>query len=1460
MELSNYLLHQTAELIIDESPSVQQQAISTCLVDDEGQRDLLIHQMITVFKEKLESEDLNEENSYRERLETILSTLIKMHEKERFSVENVRKSLHFLFFDVFQKFENHEGEKSDSNKDTSMPESFKLFMSFVKTDLGQIPPIFLMDNSLNNFYAVKALNECLKADDYLFKKNLVPLLQSIQRLIQESDNENDIRETIADSLRIMMPMIKSLDEETKTACQMALTEIFRVFYENLFKNCFTNKLRAKVFDLSVDSFSKHKILEEKVVLENIRSISEQFLTYLFESEEETTSSAFILLAEFHHSFPKEKIFSSSLEKMSDSLFKFSDQHINEVMESESILGLAIFAEKEQSGLILDPSISKLKNPETSQTGCLFLYKLIKENIQISNDKIATICKSMNDICLKPGNISVIGRILLFKLWTALSHIRATTNDIKTSSVFQLISAPCMADYVPQLIDIIMEIAETSKIQHLLDSAVDPKFIIASPVAFACLAVAENSPSYTLEMSTIVPRAMVYAASPYFSPRTKSDIISVIGRINSVKDYSLTASRITSKNCQSASLKLISKFLLDLNDANMSNDAPTWWTSGAISFLEHFPLDLHPESNKTASTSSNPKVVSGKSNFPLSYIKSGVYVVVSILCSLPSMTTSIQTSFQPLLSKFDITNIAECQTMAFSLRTIYSYSAQFALDSYKSKTETRKFAPKDTAHVLPLEFCSRSLELDNRYETRVIDMLNDETVPNEIRSHVFRRLAKKCKIALNSGKANLLINEFLEDPNENTVKAGLSAFLVLVKRNQLQNFGDALSKAVNSYYTFPSMRPLATELFESTPLDLNFTNFCTVIFGSNSKDAMNFLSELVTKSENDNSKILSLKNAKTASACSLILLNPEFQEKARRIVEIIFNFRNIPEEFPLTFYCSSDTTTGDEFVANLLNWLKIPEPWSQNAMKAILLIAKDPRFDRVVPICVDEFLKNVSTVSKNRNLSQLALLLFNKDKFNFVNKLLTTRLITSTNQLTLFASIFEEIGQTVFVVAMKTLIADSITYFNVLKLLQTSKIPESLSVSSIVFIIYTFAQIISINFTQNFSSQTSLQSNQASDQLNVQNIYHLFDECEKSMEALSERFEVVHSSRVSKSLMEIKEFLFSDNKTINEKAKTNLDEKDILQFNFLRALFSICAKDIAMFHIQSFVSTSPVGALAGYSEIIHQGRPLIHEILQLGRTNSSPISNNNNSAKSSKKAALMTIPSLKQLPVDRYGEGQLSEMFEFVLESLSDSPKEAFNCVVELFEWLPKNVIFEKCGKMFYNTQKAIRKNPDFNGFAVMVKFADSLTFSSRQELKDNMPAFLTIAFAYSETENLAPAARKALITLCQFAAMPQTAISVQRNFTVPVSSNSYEFVKLVAKNFVNEMDVRCIESAFSLLDESSVSAKIALSFLLCAAINQKKGIEKNIHLRLNTVLNSANVEMKMGILKAIQTFPPILGC
>lgn len=1638
MESESYILKNIAELLIDESLNVRKQAEHICLSCSDNERNLLINQIISVFKSNWSKKTLQ--------CSFMAETLTKMNKKENFTSSLIKSCFNLLLVDVFPQYTKSINKENleDQNKQQGNDVFLKSTILFGQSFTSKIEGLELLfstlfedqnNNLLNNTYSLMLLQKSISSTSpgieltNLLKKYYDSFIHSFSTTLSSKNDLDDteltkLYENVVFSLdQIFKILLHSKFHNTsqeQSNINTSLEEILKSIYGKLSDESFDSNFRVRVFDLSITSSN---FLNRETFLSNIQIISEfviKFVLMLEDSESQIKkTSALTLLALYHQTKVEEDNCDShilkscqkrDISKIASVILSFlsDNKQLSEITKQgylKAFLSMSSYIEKICTNSILDPSLKCLKKlKETFETknisSLLIINKLVEDKLESSLQQIKEICQTLNELCNKSkANSSIETTIYIFKLWTSLSYNKLIQPEaLKTSDIFRIISSPSIASMSLQsslaikilssltndgseitelkndsivnsynviknvdeifaldiFNEILLQIAKTSKIPELLNVALDPNYILAAPIAFSCMNAAVEDPDCSSNLDiykVLIPRALIYASCPFFTIKTRSDIVSVIGRINPYyKDLATKAQNdILAKNCRSCSQKFINRFILDLVEQQENpNEIPPIWIQSSLAFLDLFQKVKHPDAGKNDPC------------FPISSIKAAIYHVVAILftlvkntigtsnvksgqqdskSSIPTISDgrplTLSSLFQPLFTKCNISDPVESVAMASALTSLYGYNKQFVMDSFKAKSETRKFAQKDQGHIFILEFCSRMLNIESSYESKVKEMLDDDSLPSDIRSRCLKRLLKKGKSGISSAKANLLINDTLESNDEETIKLGLSSFLLLLKKNQIQNYQDVLAKAVNAFYSFPNLKKLSDEIFNLTPIDLNFQNFCTKIFGANSIESANYITNLIetknsqNQESNDKGIQTLLRNSSSAVAVTLMLLNPDYFENGKKLAQIIFDFRNSAEEFPLTFYCSSEPQVSEDFMLKLFNSLKYFNPWNELVVKAILLIAKDPRFDKVVQSSTDEFLKIIGQIPRNSisNVSkQIVSILYEKDKFNFVNKLLLSRPLTTSNQFLSISEIVDSIGPTIFAVAMKHKIEQPL-YSNVLNIIMQTKMPDNIQLSSIIFIIFTISQILS-----NLTKQDKSKDIKKNDML------RLFDDCLKSLKCLSNKYPLIESPRIQKILNQTKE-------SITNGTQADLDDEE-KYFNLIRSLFSICPNEIAIFHVNFFTEVSPIGAIAGYTEMIHQGRSLLNEILSIGQN--------------AKKAALFAITNLKLLSTDRYGEAQLGKLFDFVLDNLSVAPAEGFNCILQLFDWIPKNVLFDKSDKMFISTQKVIRnigifhpppqpnsnsstvkqrpaqaptsslllsqsnsmnqtmqphqnqkqnqtqteKGSNFiykfniydviNGLNCLTRYSDSLTFSSSLEFKNNIPYYLAYSYCYSSIDVISdvkpstsgiintissamkkgelfivPAARKALLTLCQFAGMSQTAQLVQKNFTIDdekivdgekvIIKN--RFLIEISKSFVNEMDIRCLDAAFTLIDEEqkNIDVKIAASFLLCAAMHEKKGLERNVHLRLIPMLSNSNDEkLKMGILRALKAFPMAL--
>ena len=235
------------------------------------------------------------------------------------------------------------------------------------------------------------------------------------------------------------------------------------------------------------------------------------------------------------------------------------------------------------------------------------------------------------------------------------------------------------------------------------------------------------------------------------------------------------------------------------------------------------------------------------------------------------------------------------------------------------------------------------------------------------------------------------------------------------------------------------------------------------------------------------------------------------------------------------------------------------------------------------------------------------------------------------------------------------------------------------------------------------------------------------------------------------------------------------------------------------------------------------------------------------------ATLLATHSLKILPAERYGEKLLGDLLDFLIEMMSKD-EESFISFIELFEWLPKNVILSRFRTLLNKIQDVLRRpNPPKSAFTCISMIADSTSFNGKIEFFEITPTYLVLSYSYSASkdQSLRTSARKCLLSLCFYSTMIKTVHSIRNSIETPDG-----FLENISEPFIKEMDVKCIDSALSLIDDNVTEVLTSISILLCASIYYYKAPNKNIQIRLIPLITSQEQKVKVAALKAIQRFPP----
>lgn len=1359
MEIPESTLRSTASLLLDPEESVVNQTRNVCINFNQSKRDPLISAIINVLDENMEE--------IPDKCVVFVDTIEKMHEVYPLSenqIKNVFKVLYKLFTD-----------RPELTNPLSKP-SIQLLIAFVKTEPELIFDTF--KNTLNepaNPHILRLFHHCVKLHDSLLNKKLKDYLSQICTLLKNRDQPCQL----INYLDIIVACYESI-EDIESCNMHNYYNLFAEFFSAVFSQWVDENLDDESLNTAFDVVTKLiRCFTPEQATELIQVKLNRY--HLFVSKKNTGHNAVYCLDQLL-SLVKEpgKIISSSSERLPPALFDYLEEN----MESFAIpanqkyidAALKIFVYFEQSkGIILDSAIKKMTT--VPSVGCAVVKALVDECLH--GVKGTLIASTMSEVLQK--KLDLQGRKYSFALFCSLCHLRINITSI-LQLAFQMASSPDSTPVRDDFLQSISKIAPTMKIDNFLDIAMEPKFVNAAFLCFTAMSLCENDPSYTLESEVYLPRAMFYASCPFFSSQTRFHIIRVIARVTSTPEAKQAVDTYDEKECHSCTQKRVHQFIQAMMRNSLDQNLATGWIDSIIDFSSKISSDIHhPDAPKI------PVLSPADAN-------AAAYTSVATLLSGDLQQTQLTIKFTQLLNRFQMTSDIECQSMAIALETISNYNGTYALESFKNKAETKRFMSKGSSNTLFLEFASRCLGLDTKFEGRVVELLNDESIPISFIAHAQHRLLKKG--AYDGQKMLEIILKIFDSGDERVIKTALSSFQYLVE-NQKVTMDESLSiplqkviKVITKYDSV-SMLKIADEIFHKTPIEANFNNLCSLIFTESEEvtnKSINLLVDLVETCK-DTSHV---KTPVVAASLTIMLLHQPLLEKSRILAEKIFSYTRAADDFALSYYLSSAEDIVAKYIPCLFKFINMEEPWSTYCEVVIKRLSIDPRFSAVFDNAFESFGRQVA-LPTHHDLSPLCQLLFNLDKTKFITLLLSKPEEASPNLISILAQNFGLMGIAIIEIGNRTKFSpDNKIHASILHIIEQSNIPMNQQLSVYVFILLIIAQ------SRDYA-----------------------DLGESAMQSLVQKYPEIGTLRIHNTFQEYK--------------AGNCD------FVCFRTWFGVVAKDLIMHNIAPFANIFPTAALAGYSEIIYQGRPMTYEILDL--------------AKKAPNAALLCIPTIKLLTPDRYGEKAILDILDFILDQ-TDNDDESFNCIIELFNWIPKETLMQRASQLFNSTQSALRRvKPPVAAFSCVSNYSKTLLFAGNADFKEVLPMFIVLSYCFSEHKNpeIVTVARNALCSLASFAGMTNTIVSLRRTIGDPES-----FLLENSPVLVKEMDIRCIDAAYHVLEDPSIIAKINATLLLCACMNQKIGSNKGIHLRLVTLLTSEDAELKCGVLKAIKQFPPIL--
>ena len=786
-----------------------------------------------------------------------------------------------------------------------------------------------------------------------------------------------------------------------------------------------------------------------------------------------------------------------------------------------------------------------------------------------------------------------------------------------------------------------------------------------------------------------------------------------------------------------------------------------------------------------------------------------YFQASLFCFATSSLMAIydgspqifMTKIQPFYSKFDQNHIEEVQQFGFCLVDVSHYNQVTGSEIFRTKLEQfkRTFSRNDlTNRRITLEYQYRCGTIDQY----ISDLVLDSDLPQQLSSHAQRRIIKKNVDNIQNIQKHIqLLDKLLLSKDISVIKAAVETFLFLVKQNKIPekvNISTPLKKcfaALKLPHSEELIKDKVMELIYLTKVEINFSNICIFVFNEEAEFAtfaVKTLVDIVNKADS----LEQLKTPATCASISLLLNNKEYFNDGLILSQKIFQSNRPPEEFALQFFLSTGQEERDQFIPFLFSFLNLPEPWCYYAEHVISGLTNDQRFSQILDLAFTHFGASVTT-SRTGIFKELGTCLFKLDKQKFISTLLMRNTIPQKQVITLFSSLFDIVGETLLQVATETKVEEKMhLHLATIRIIAAvNGMKDEMLVNSLVFICLALAQ-------------------------NPK----LLNESKEAITNLSRWLPELATPRVKSCL---------------EDASAS---DGTISFVTIRSLFTAISSKITVYHLAAFLKFAPYGALAGYCEIISaHGRPMLPEIMQ--------------QSKIAPNAVLLTLPSIKQLQPDRYGEYMLGLVLDFIIEQM-DKDEEAFKCLLELFYWIPQKLIMDKSIRIFESTINALRvEKPPQPGFTVLSMLGESKYYFRNKDFRHYLWMMAVISLGFSEDTDLqlVAVARTALCSLAQHAAMYGTVAIVQQNI-----GKLDGFSIDILPTFIREMDLECIDAACNLVEDPNVKQRIRAAEVICASIHNGLGIERSAYRRILPLLASTNDEIKKGVLNAIKVFPPKL--
>lgn len=975
------------------------------------------------------------------------------------------------------------------------------------------------------------------------------------------------------------------------------------------------------------------------------------------------------------------------------------------------------------------------------------------------------------------------RKLVFIIWEKLAELGVDTAPI-IQPLFVQASSPNSRDTIHDFESAAIKVAPTLKYPQLPAIAYDTKNISVAHIAFAMMNIMNCNfviPSVASHIFLI--RTLIYVSSPFFSIESRMNILRLYTKLTNKREFEGAVANFDTKRCQFHATKFFIEFVRKL--ANSTFDSENWIPT-AQQIIDGFDSESHQFTPKQKLLSPQ-NTANLKSSYAI--ILTGVYM------SDINKNQAMQ-KLQNLLMKCETKFVEESVPFALCLCELRKSFEKIADDVYKQKNDHMQ---KDQSSAP-----RRAMQLiynykHQNYNDSTADSCLSFDIPPVVAAHAQR------KIMMNRGgsvpnmeKQVSAIDRLLGNKDLAVCKVAIDTFYFLLSNGHiatsLTQIPTILKKCMQQlrHHLTEGTKQKIVSIINSTPPEINFANILSVIL-SEPKFYDETMMKLCSDIVNNATNTINLRTPANAASVAVLQCENEYKEDCKLILTKIFYHKSDDDQFADAYFKVATAAEIDEFIPFMFSFISLPAPWNSNSLNILLRFINTERFQSILDSVTVCFFNAISSVSLAGFLD-LGEAIFNMDKPKFIMSLLNKPSQPPRELVYFFALKFDVYGQSLIdAVTFNGFNPKSTIHLAFIKIVnETKEIPKDMLQATYIALIQSMAQ-----------SET------------------LLNDGIETVKKMSKYYPLINTNQVQIAL--------------NDAARTKT-----VNFATISALLTVVAQDLNVYNLTYFAKFCPYGALAGYSQIASNERPVLTDIMSL--------------CKSCPGGALLALPSIVKFAPERYGTTMIGSAVDFILSQATEN-EESFKCMMNLYEWLPVDLVYEKATFIFDAIKANLSlMNPFPYAFNFLTQISDSKTFVGRGEFRQYLPKFIIMCFGFSQhnfTEILT-AARTALCSCCRHCAMFGTEKMLMESI-----GDIKDFGLTSLKTFVREMDGSCIDAAISLVEHANDAVKIKAGQIIIASVSFGRGVERNIHMKVVNLLGSEKEEVKISILKAMKMYPVI---